>query len=148
MAAGQITIRYGFHGISYSIALACATSNNAIANALRSYQAGSRASVILAGGTDATITQPSIGGFSSIKALSTLNDSPETASRPFDKTRDGFVAGEGSGVLMIEELEHALKRGARIYCEFVGYGAASDAFHVAAPHPDGLGAVLAMEGCT
>src|SRR5664279_4228686 len=105
-----------------------------------------RANVILAGGTDATITQPSIGGFNSIKALSTLNDSPETASRPFDRTRDGFVAGEGSAVIMVEELEHALKRGARIYCELAGYGAASDAYHVAATHPDGLGAILSMEG--
>jgi len=144
MAAGQITIRYGFHGISYTVASACASSNNAIANALDLIRMG-RANVILAGGTDATITQPSIGGFNSIKALSTLNDSPETASRPFDRTRDGFVAGEGSAVIMVEELEHALKRGARIYCELVGYGAASDAFHVAATHPEGLGAILAME---
>jgi 3-oxoacyl-[acyl-carrier-protein] synthase II len=144
MAAGQITIRYGFHGISYTIAAACASSNNAIANALDLIRMG-RANVILAGGTDATITQPSIGGFNSIKALSTLNDSPETASRPFDRTRDGFVAGEGSAVIMVEELEHAVKRGARIYCELAGYGAASDAFHVAATHPEGLGAILAME---
>ncbi len=144
MAAGQITIRYGFHGISYTVAAACASSNHAIANALDLIRMG-RANVILAGGTDATITQPSIGGFNSIKALSTLNDSPETASRPFDRTRDGFVAGEGSAVIMVEELEHALKRGARIYCELAGYGAASDAFHVAATHPEGLGAILAME---
>lgn len=144
MAAGQITIRYGFHGISYSVASACATSNNAIANALDLIRLG-RANIILAGGTDATITQASIGGFNSIKALSTLNDSPETASRPFDKTRDGFVAGEGAGIIMLEELEHALKRGAKIYCELVGYGAASDAFHVAAPHPEGLGAILSMQ---
>jgi len=145
IATGQISIRYGFHGISYSIISACASSNNAIANALDLIRLG-RANIVIAGGTEAPITQAAIGGFSSMKALSTQNDSPETASRPFDRTRDGFVAGEGAGVLMIEELEHALKRGAKIYCELVGYGAASDAFHVAAPHPEGLGAILAMEG--
>jgi 3-oxoacyl-[acyl-carrier-protein] synthase II len=145
MAAGQVTIRYGFHGISYTVAAACASSNQSIANALDLIRMG-RANIIIAGGTDATITQPSIGGFNSIKALSTLNDSPETASRPFDTKRDGFVAGEGAGAIMVEELEHALKRGAKIYCELAGYGAASDAFHVAATHPDGLGAILAMEG--
>ncbi len=145
IAAGQISIRYGFHGISYSIASACASSNNAIANALDAIRLG-RANIILAGGAEAPITQTAIGAFNSMKALSTFNESPEKASRPFDQTRDGFVMGEGSGVLMVEELEHALKRGAKIYCELVGYGAASDAFHVAAPHPDGLGAILAMEG--
>jgi len=145
IAAGQISIRYGFHGISYSMVSACASSNNAIANALDLIRLG-RANIIITGGTEAPITQATIGGFNSMKALSTLNDSPETASRPFDQTRDGFVIGEGAGVLMIEELEHALNRGAKIYCELVGYGAASDAFHVAAPHPEGLGAILAMEG--
>jgi 3-oxoacyl-[acyl-carrier-protein] synthase II len=145
IATGQISIRYGLHGISYSISSACASSNNAIANALDLIRY-KRANIIIAGGSEATITQAAIGGFNSMKALSTLNDSPETASRPFDKTRDGFVAGEGSGVLMIEELEHALKRGAKIYCELSGYGAASDAYHVAATHPEGLGAILAMEG--
>lgn len=145
IATGQISIRYGLHGISYSISSACASSNNAIANALDLIRLG-RANIIIAGGSEATITQAAIGGFNSMKALSTLNDTPETASRPFDKTRDGFVAGEGAGVLMIEELEHALKRGAKIYCELAGYGAASDAYHVAATHPEGLGAVLAMEG--
>lgn len=145
IATGQITIRYGFHGISYAVASACASSNHAIANALDLIRLG-RANIIIAGGAEAPVIQASIGGFNAMRALSTLNDSPETASRPFDKTRDGFVMGEGSGVLMIEELEHALKRGAKIYCELVGYGAASDAFHIAAPHPDGLGAILAMEG--
>lgn len=144
IAAGHISIRYGFHGISYSMVSACASSNNAIANALDLIRLG-RANVIITGGTEAPITQATIGGFNSMKAMSTLNDSPETASRPFDQTRDGFVIGEGAGVLMIEELEHALNRGAKIYCELVGYGAASDAFHVAAPHPEGLGAILAME---
>ncbi|HZK94358.1 MAG TPA: beta-ketoacyl-ACP synthase II [Prolixibacteraceae bacterium] len=145
IAAGQISIRYGFHGVSYSVASACASSNNAIANALDLIRLG-RADIIIAGGAEAPITPAAIGGFNSMKALSTLNDSPETASRPFDKSRDGFVMGEGSGVLMVEELEHALKRGAKIYCELVGYGAASDAYHIAAPHPDGLGAILSMEG--
>ncbi len=130
--------------MSYAITSACAASNNAIANALDLIRLG-RANIILAGGAEATITQTAIGGFNSMKALSTMNETPETASRPFDKTRDGFVAGEGAGILMIEELEHALKRGARIYCELAGYGAASDAYHVAATHPEGLGAVLAMQ---
>lgn len=145
IAAGQISIRYGFHGVSYSVASACASSNNAIANALDLIRLG-RADIIIAGGAEAPITPAAIGGFNSMKALSTLNDSPEAASCPFDKSRDGFVMGEGSGVLMVEELEHALKRGAKIYCELAGYGAASDAYHVAAPHPDGLGAILSMEG--
>lgn len=145
IAAGQISIRYGFHGVSYSVASACASSNNAIANALDLIRLG-RADIIIAGGAEAPITPAAIGGFNSMKALSTLNDFPEAASCPFDKSRDGFVMGEGSGVLMVEELEHALKRGAKIYCELVGYGAASDAYHVAAPHPDGLGAILSMEG--
>jgi len=145
IAAGHITIRYGFHGISYSIASACASSNSAIANALDLIRLG-RANIILAGGTEAPILRATIGGFNSMKALSTMNDSPETASRPFDKTRDGFVLGEGAGVLMVEELEHALKRGAKIYCELAGYGSASDAWHMVAPHPEGLGAILAMEG--
>jgi 3-oxoacyl-[acyl-carrier-protein] synthase II len=145
IATGQVSIRYGFHGVSYSIASACASSNNAIGNALDLIRMG-RANIIITGGAEAAITQSSIGGFNSMKALSTLNDSPQTASRPFDKTRDGFVAAEGAAILMIEELEHALKRGARIYCELAGYGAASDAYHVAATHPEGLGAILAMEG--
>jgi len=144
IASGQISIRYGFHGVSYSIASACASSNNAIANALDLIRLG-RVDIIVAGGAEAPISDASLGGFNAIKALSTLNESPMTASRPFDANRDGFVAGEGSGVLMIEELEHALNRGAKIYCELIGYGAASDAYHLVATHPDGLGAVLAME---
>ncbi len=143
IAAGQISIKYGLHGVSYSVTSACASSNHAIANALDLIRLG-RANIIFAGGSEATISQAAIGGFNSMKALSTLNDSPSEASRPFDKTRDGFVAGEGAGVLMIEELEHAKKRGAKIYCELVGYGVASDAYHVAATHPDGLGAKIAM----
>ncbi len=143
IATGQISIRYGLHGISYTVTSACASSNNAIGNALDHIRLG-RADVILAGGTEATITPAAIGGFNAMKALSTNNESPENASRPFDKSRDGFVSGEGAGILMIEELEHALKRGAKIYCELVGFGAASDAYHVAASHPEGLGAVLAI----
>ena len=145
ISAGQISIRYGLHGISYSIASACASSNNALANALDLIRLG-RADVIISGGAESPITDASVGGFNSIKALSTLNDTPETASRPFDVSRDGFVIGEGSGILMVEELEHALNRGAKIYCELAGYGAASDAYNVVATHPEGLGAVLAMEG--
>ena len=144
IATGQISIKYGLRGISYTTVSACAASNNAIANALDHIRLG-RADIIIAGGSEASITEAAIGGFNAMKALSTLNDSPETASRPFDKTRDGFVAGEGSGILMIEELEHALKRNAKIYCELAGYGAASDAYHVAATHPEGLGAIIAME---
>jgi 3-oxoacyl-[acyl-carrier-protein] synthase II len=145
IAAGQVSIRYGFHGVSYTLISACASSNNAIANALDLIRNG-RTEIVIAGGSEAPIIEASVGGFNSIKALSTLNDSPEIASRPFDKLRDGFVIGEGSGILMVEELEHALKRGAKIYCELAGYGAASDAYHIVATHPDGLGAVLAMEG--
>jgi 3-oxoacyl-[acyl-carrier-protein] synthase II len=126
------------------MASACASSNNAIGSALDLIRLG-RADIIIAGGAEAAITESSLGGFNSMKALSTLNETPETASRPFDKSRDGFVAGEGAGILMVEELEHALKRGAKIYCELAGFGAASDAYHVAATHPEGLGAILAME---
>jgi 3-oxoacyl-[acyl-carrier-protein] synthase II len=144
IAAGLISMRYGLHGVNYAVVSACASSNHAIANAMDIIRLG-RANVMIAGGAEATITQAAIGGFNSIRALSTRNDSPETASRPFDKTRDGFVSGEGSGVIMIEELEHALKRGAKIYCELAGYGAGADAYHITATHPDGLGAIIAME---
>ncbi len=143
IASGHIAIRYGFHGISYATVSACASSNHAIANALDLIRLG-RANIILAGGSEAAVTKAAVGGFNSIKALSANNENAETASRPFDISRDGFVLGEGAGVLMIEELEHALNRGAKIYCELVGYGAASDAYHVTATHPDGLGAELAM----
>lgn len=144
IAAGQVSIKYGLHGISYAVSSACASSNHALGSALDLIRLG-RADILIAGGSEATITRSSIGGFNAMRALSTRNDDPEKASRPFDKNRDGFVSGEGAGVLMIEELEHALRRGAHIYCELAGYGAASDAFHVAATHPEGLGAVLAME---
>ncbi len=145
IAAGQVAIRYGFHGINYTVTSACASSNHALANALDLIRLG-RATIIIAGGSESAITKAAIGGFSSIKALSTNNENAETASRPFDVSRDGFVLGEGAGVLMLEELEHALNRGAKIYCELAGYGAASDAYHVTATHPEGLGAELAMKG--
>jgi 3-oxoacyl-[acyl-carrier-protein] synthase II len=143
IAAGQISIKYGLKGVSYSTVSACTSSNNAITEAFNLIRIG-KANVILAGGSEAPITQTSIGGFNALRALSERNDSPETASRPFDKLRDGFVMGEGAGVLMLEELEHALKRGAKIYCELGGYGCASDAYHITAPHPEGEGAVTAM----
>jgi 3-oxoacyl-[acyl-carrier-protein] synthase II len=143
MAAGYISIRYGLKGISYVTTSACASSNNAIIDAFNLIRLG-KANAIFAGGSEACITQSGIGGFSSMKAISERNDSPETASRPFDKNRDGFVMGEGAGVLLLEELEHAQKRGAKIYCELAGGGFSSDAYHIAAPHPEGEGAVTAM----
>ena len=144
IAAGQISIRYGLRGASYVTTSACTSSNNAIADAFNLIRLG-KADIIFAGGSEASITQASVGGFNAIRALSERNDSPETASRPFDKTRDGFVIAEGAGVLMLEELEHALARNAKIYCEVGGCGFASDAFHLTAPHPDGLGAIHAMK---
>lgn len=144
MAAGQISIRYGLKGMSYAVASACAASNNAIGSAFDAIRLG-RADLMLAGGTEATICQSAIAGFNAMKALATTNEEPTQASRPFDVNRSGFVAGEGAGILLLEELEHAQKRGAKIYCELVGYGSASDAFHVAATHPDGEGAITAME---
>jgi 3-oxoacyl-[acyl-carrier-protein] synthase II len=143
IASGQIAIRYGFRGINYATVSACASSNHAIANALDIIRLG-RVNIVLAGGSEAAVTKAAIGGFNSIKAISANNEHAETASRPFDVSRDGFVLGEGAGVLMIEELEHALNRGAKIYCELAGYGAACDAYHVTATHPEGLGAELAM----
>jgi 3-oxoacyl-[acyl-carrier-protein] synthase II len=144
IAAGQISIKYGFKGVSYSTVSACTSSNNAIAESFNLIRIG-KSDAMLAGGSEAPITQSSIGGFNSIRALSERNDSPQTASRPFDKTRDGFVMAEGAGVLMLEELEHAKKRGAKIYAEITGYGCASDAYHITAPHPEGEGAVYAMK---
>ncbi len=143
IASGHISIRYGFRGINYATVSACASSNHAIANAFDQIRLG-KANIVLAGGSEASITRAAVGGFNSIKAMSTNNENAATASRPFDVTRDGFVLGEGAGLLMVEELGHALKRGAKIYCELVGYGAAADAYHVTATHPDGVGAELAM----
>jgi 3-oxoacyl-[acyl-carrier-protein] synthase II len=144
MSAGLISIRYGLRGISYVTTSACASGNNAIVDAFNIIRLG-KANVIFAGGSEACITRSGLAGFSSMKALSERNDSPETASRPFDVSRDGFVMAEGGGVLMLEELEHAKKRGAKIYCEIAGGGFGSDAYHIAATHPEGIGAVAAMQ---
>jgi 3-oxoacyl-[acyl-carrier-protein] synthase II len=143
IAAGIVSMRFNAKGPNYATVSACATSAHAIGDAFRTIQYGD-ADIILSGGAEATVTPMAIGGFANMKALSERNDSPETASRPFDATRDGFVMGEGSGVVILEELEHAKKRGARIYAEIVGYGATGDAYHLTAPAPDGEGAQRAM----
>jgi 3-oxoacyl-[acyl-carrier-protein] synthase II len=143
IAAGIVSMRFNAKGPNYATVSACATSAHAIGDAFRAIQYGD-ADIILSGGAEATVTPMAIGGFANMKALSERNDSPETASRPFDATRDGFVMGEGSGVVVLEELEHAKKRGARIYAEIVGYGATGDAYHLTAPAPDGEGAQRAM----
>jgi 3-oxoacyl-[acyl-carrier-protein] synthase II len=143
IAAGIVSMRFNAKGPNYATVSACATSAHAIGDAFRTIQYGD-ADIILSGGAEATVTPMAIGGFANMKALSERNDSPETASRPFDATRDGFVMGEGSGVVVLEELEHATKRGARIYAEIVGYGATGDAYHLTAPAPDGEGAQRAM----
>ena len=144
IAAGQISIKYGLLGVSYGTMSACASSNHALADAFNLIRLG-KADLIFAGGSEAPITEASIGSFNAMRALSERNDEPEKASRPFDKDRDGFVMGEGAGVLLLEDLEHALQRGARIYCELAGCGYASDAYHITAPHPEGKGAVYAMK---
>ena len=143
IAAGIVSMRFNAKGPNYATVSACATSAHAIGDAFRTIQYGD-ADIVLSGGAEATVTPMAIGGFANMKALSERNDSPETASRPFDATRDGFVMGEGSGVVVLEELEHAKKRGARIYAEIVGYGATGDAYHLTAPAPDGEGAQRAM----
>jgi 3-oxoacyl-[acyl-carrier-protein] synthase II len=143
IAAGIVSMRFNAKGPNYATVSACATSAHAIGDAFRTIQYGD-ADIILSGGAEATVTPMAIGGFANMKALSERNDSPATASRPFDATRDGFVMGEGSGVVILEELEHAKKRGARIYAEIVGYGATGDAYHLTAPAPDGEGAQRAM----
>lgn len=144
IAAGYISIHYGFRGPNYCIVSACATANNNMIDAFLLIKQGT-ADMILTGGSEAAINEIGIAGFNASKALSTRNDSPETASRPFDATRDGFVMGEGGGSLILEELEHAEKRGANIYAEVIGMGLSADAYHITAPHPDGVGAILAME---
>lgn len=144
LAAGTVSIRTGAKGPNISIVTACATGNHSIGDAYRLIQRGD-ADAMLAGGTEAAVTEMAVGGFAAMKALSTRNDSPETASRPFDRERDGFVIGEGAGVLILEELGGALKRGARIYAEIVGYGMSGDAYHMTAPASDGDGPVRAME---
>ncbi|MBP1675633.1 MAG: 3-oxoacyl-(acyl-carrier-protein) synthase [Bacteroidetes bacterium] len=143
IAAGQISIIYGFHGPNYSTASACASSTNALIDAFNYIRLG-KANVILAGGAEAAITPGGVGGFNALTALSTRNDEPQAASRPFSKSRDGFVMGEGGGCLVLEELEHALARGANILCEVVGGGMSADAYHLTATHPEGLGAKLVM----
>ena len=144
IAAGIVSMRFNCKGPNYATVSACATSAHAIGDAFRTIQYGD-ADIMLAGGSEATVTPMAIGGFANMKALSERNDSPATASRPFDRTRDGFVRGEGGGVVILEELEHARKRGARIYGEVVGYGATGDAYHLTAPAPEGEGAQRAMK---
>ena len=144
IAPGQISIRYGFHGPNYATTSACASSTNALADAFNLIRLG-KAEVMVAGGSEAVITDPGLGGFCSMHALSTRNDEPQKASRPFSASRDGFVMGEGSACLILEELEHAKARGAKIYCEMAGAGMSADAFHITASHPEGLGAKLVME---
>lgn len=144
LAAGHISMRHGLQGVNFATVSACASSTHALGEAFNYIQAN-KADVIVTGGSEAAITQPGIGGFNAMKALSTRNDSPETASRPFDATRDGFVMGEGGIALMLEEYEHAKARGAKIYAEVVGYGVTADAHHITAPHPEGEGAKGVMQ---
>ncbi|MBI2902604.1 MAG: beta-ketoacyl-ACP synthase II [Candidatus Methylomirabilis oxyfera] len=143
LASGWIAMRYGLRGPNSCVSTACATGNHAIGDSLELIKRGA-ADVMIAGGSEAVITPLTIGGFSAMKALSTRNDEPHRASRPFDKGRDGFVMGEGAGVLVLEELQSALKRGAAIYAELVGYGMSADAYHMTAPEPEGLGAIASM----
>ncbi len=143
MASGAVAIKYGFKGPNFCVVSACASSTNAIGEAFRMIQRGD-ADVILTGGAEAPLTPLAVAGFSNMRALSTRNDEPERASRPFDAERDGFVIGEGAGIVVLESLEHALKRGARIYAEITGYGATADAYHITAPHPEGEGAYRSM----
>lgn len=144
MGSGLVSMEFGFRGPNMAIVTACATSNHSIGEAWRIIKFGD-ADAFIAGGTEATLSPLGIAGFASMRALSTRNDEPEKASRPFDKARDGFVMGEGSGILVIEELEHAKRRGASIYCELVGYGLSADAYHMTAPLPDGEGASRCMK---
>ena len=143
IAAGQISIMYGFHGPNYITASACASSSNALADAFNLIRLG-KANIILGGGAEAAICETGVGGFNAMKALSTRNDEPEKASRPFSASRDGFIMAEGAGCLILEELEHAKARGAKIYAEMVGAGMSADAHHITASHPEGLGAKLVM----
>ena len=143
---GNISIEYGFHGPNYTTVSACASSTNALIDAKMLIQLG-KADVIVCGGSEAAVTASGVGGFNALMALSTRNDDPKTASRPFDKDRDGFVLGEGAGCIILEEYEHAVKRGATIYAELKGAGLSADAYHMTAPHPEGLGAYLVMKNC-
>lgn len=143
IAAGQISMRHNLRGPNYAVVSACASSTNAIIDALTLLRIG-KADIIVTGGSEAVISEAGVGGFNAMKAMSERNDDPKTASRPYDKDRDGFVMGEAAGVLILEELEHAKARGAKIYCEVVGGGATADAHHITAPHPEGLGAKNVM----
>ena len=143
IAAGQISMKHGFRGPNYAVVSACASSTNAIISAMDNLKLG-KADIIITGGAEAVIGVAGMGGFNAMKAMSERNDDPKTASRPYDKDRDGFIMGEASGVLVLEELEHAIRRGAKIYCEVVGGGATADAYHLTAPHPEGLGAKNVM----
>jgi 3-oxoacyl-[acyl-carrier-protein] synthase II len=140
IASGLISIKYGFGGPNYTTVSACASSNNAMIDAFN-YIRLNKSDIIVTGGSEACVNEPAMGGFSNMKALSERNDDPATASRPFDKDRDGFVLGEGSGAIILEEYEHAKARGAKIYCEVVGAGMSADAYHMTAPHPEGLGVI-------
>lgn len=146
IAPGNISIKHGFMGPNYTTVSACASSANAMFDALNSIRLG-HTDVVVTGGSEAAVTIAGMGGFNAMHALSTRNDSPETASRPFDATRDGFVLGEGAGALVLEEYEHAKARGAKIYAEFIGGGLSSDAHHMTAPHPDGIGVMAVMRNC-
>ena len=143
IAAGQISMRHSFRGPNFAVVSACASATNAIIDAFDNIRLG-KADIIVTGGSEAVICEAGVGGFNAMKALSERNDDPKTASRPFDKDRDGFVMGEGAGILILESLEHALARGAKIYCEIGGGGATADAHHITAPHPEGLGAKNVM----
>lgn len=143
LSAGHISIKYGFRGPNYVTVSACASSTNALYDAFTFLRLG-KADVIVSGGSEAAVCEAGVGGFNALRALSERNDSPETASRPYDKDRDGFVLGEGAGALILEEYEHAKKRGARIYGEIIGGGMSSDAYHITAPHPDGAGIIQVM----
>ena len=145
IAPGHISIKYGLRGPNFSTVSACASSTNALIDSFNYIRLG-MADMIVSGGSEAIINEAGMGGFNAMHALSTRNDDPQSASRPFDKDRDGFVAGEGAGTIILEELEHALKRGAKIYAEIVGGGMSADANHITAPHPEGLGAKLVMAG--
>ena len=144
IAAGVISIKYGFRGLNFSTVSACASSSNAIIDAFNYIRLG-KADILITGGSEASVNEAGIGGFNAIKALSTRNESPKKASRPFDKDRDGFVLGEGAGALILEEYQHAVKRGAKIYAEIMGGGLSADAHHITAPHPEGLGAKKVMQ---
>lgn len=143
IASGHISIRHGYRGPNFTTVSACASSTNAILDAFNYIRLG-KADIFITGGSEAAVNESGIGGFNALKALSVRNDSPETASRPFDATRDGFVLGEGAGAVILEEYEHAKRRGATIYAEVAGGGLSADAYHMTAPHPDGLGATLVM----